>query len=166
MIDINHHKQAHSASAVLDCKPLLSWMFQIILIPFRLKLHLKKPFFPSSLHLKKNFPSWIMLIIFFFLFLFLSKTAPEAYRSSQARGWIWATSATYATACGNARSLTYWARPRIEPTFWLTLCQVINPLNHNGNSFSPFFKVLLKPTSPIQASLITDTLWTLPSSQL
>ena len=29
--------------------------------------------------------------------------------------WIWATSMTYATACSNARSLTHWVRPGIEP---------------------------------------------------
>ena len=28
---------------------------------------------------------------------------------------IWAASVIYAAACGNARSLTHWARPRIEP---------------------------------------------------
>ena len=52
---------------------------------------------------------------------------PAAYGRFKARGWIGAaaaclqhqiqaTSAVYTTAQGNARSLTHWARPGIEPT--------------------------------------------------
>ena len=71
----------------------------------------------------------------FFLSLSLSlfRATPSAYRGSQAKGrtgpvatiyatatqpephQIWATSTTCTTAHGNARSLTHWARPRIEP---------------------------------------------------
>ena len=42
---------------------------------------------------------------------------------------------TYATAWGNTGSLTHWAKPGIEPTTSRTLCWVLNPLNHSGNSF-------------------------------
>ena len=45
-----------------------------------------------------------------------------------------ATSATYTTACSNARSLTHWVRPGIDPTFSGTLWQVLNMLSHNKNS--------------------------------
>ena len=75
---------------------------------------------------------------FFFLMV-----APVAYRSSQARGsngscscrsvpppqqcHIWATSVTYAAACGNPGSLTHWARSGIKPASLLRLCQALNP---------------------------------------
>ena len=78
---------------------------------------------------------------------FLFRAAPVAYGSSWARGWIraaaaglhhnhgnwiWATLATYATFCGNARSLTHWVRPGIKPISLWKLCHVLNPLSHNG----------------------------------
>ena len=81
--------------------------------------------------------SWVIIIFAsFFLIYFcvcLFKAAPVAYGSSQARGWIRATAAslyhspkmdpsgiramsvTYNTAHGNARSLTHWAKPGMEP---------------------------------------------------
>jgi len=43
-----------------------------------------------------------------------------------------AASATYASACGHARSLTHRAGPRIIPTSSQTLCWVLNLLNHKG----------------------------------
>ena len=49
---------------------------------------------------------------------------------------IRATPAAHTTACGNAESLTHWARPGIEPIYSGTLRQVPNPLSHNGNSSS------------------------------
>ena len=59
--------------------------------------------------------------------LFFFRAVPKAYGSSQARGWIGAVaaglhhshsnvSATYTAAHGNARFLTHWVRPGIEPT--------------------------------------------------
>ena len=42
--------------------------------------------------------------------------------------------ATYTTACSNIGSLTYWARPGIEPTCSWRLHQVLNRLSHNRNS--------------------------------
>ena len=74
--------------------------------------------------------SWILLLLLLFFCLF--RAVPEAYGSSQARGWIgavavslshshsqsqiWVTSATYTIAHGNARSLTHWTGPGIEPS--------------------------------------------------
>ena len=52
--------------------------------------------------------------------------------------WIWAISVTYSAVCGNARSLTHWARPEIEPASSGTLHQVLNLLSHSGNSNLPF----------------------------
>ena len=46
---------------------------------------------------------------------------------------IWPASVTYATGWDNARSLTHWARPRIESESSHRY-QVLNPLSHNGNS--------------------------------
>ena len=51
---------------------------------------------------------------------------------------IRATSVTYTTPCGNARSLTYWTKPGIEPASSWTLYQVLNPLSHNRKAESPF----------------------------
>ena len=47
---------------------------------------------------------------------------------------IQATSAIHATACGNAASLTHWARSGIKPESSQTLCQALNTRSHNGNS--------------------------------
>ena len=49
---------------------------------------------------------------------------------------VWATSATYASVCGNAGSLTHWAKPRIEPKSSQRWHLVLNHLSHNGNSSS------------------------------
>ena len=80
-------------------------------------------------------------IFFFFLF----RAAPEAYGSSQARGWIriapqtqqteiQAAPVTYTADCGNVRSLIHWVRPRIKPTSSRKLHRVLNQLSCNGNS--------------------------------
>ena len=45
--------------------------------------------------------------------------------------WIWAASAACAPVCGNARSLTHWVKPGMEPTSSWTLCWVLNLLSHN-----------------------------------
>ena len=89
----------------------------------------------------------------FLIFLFMASTA--AYGSSQARGWIgaateiytsatasqiWAKSATYLAACDNAGFLSHGARPRIEPTSSRRPRQVLNLLNHSGNSKNWVFK--------------------------
>ena len=74
--------------------------------------------------------------IFNFIIL-LFRAAPTAYGGFQARGrisyschptpqpqqcGIWAPSATYTTAHGNAGSLTHWARPGIEPaSSWMLI---------------------------------------------
>ena len=87
------------------------------------------------------------------LFL-LFRAPPVAYGHSQARGWIrknyscqptpqpqqrriLTASVTYTAACGNARSLTYWARPGMEPAFSWRLYQVLKPLSHSRNSLPP-----------------------------
>ena len=47
---------------------------------------------------------------------------------------IQASSATYAAACSNVRSLTQWRRPGIEPTILTETMSVLNLLSHNGYS--------------------------------
>ena len=53
----------------------------------------------------------IFLFINFFFLLFRA-----AYGSSQARGRVGAVAASLSQSHSNARSLTHWARPGIEPT--------------------------------------------------
>ena len=79
-----------------------------------------------------------------------------AYGSSLVRGRIgaaapgpqprqhqmWATPMTYAEACCKVGALSHWARPGIEPVSPQTLCQVLNPLSHNGNSLLWFLMLL------------------------
>ena len=83
---------------------------------------------------KRELSSWFfsLSLFFFFFFFLLFRATLIAYRCSQARGrigavanqpmpqpqqhWIWASSATYSTASGNAGSLTHWERSGIEPT--------------------------------------------------
>ena len=93
--------------------------------------------------------SFFFFFFFFFFFVFcLFRAAPMAYGVSQARGLIGAAaaslhhshtrsespSATYTTAHGNARSLTHWWRPGIEPaTSWFLVR--INSMRHDGNSW-------------------------------
>ena len=86
----------------------------------------------------------------FFFFFFLFKAKPAAYGGSQVRGLIGAAAAGlrhnhsntgskcichHATACGNARSLTYGEKPGIEPASSCALCWVLNQLSHNGNAY-------------------------------
>ena len=82
-------------------------------------------------------------------FCFLFTVASVACLSSQAAGQvragaeayatatvtlIQAASATCAIAWNNTGSLTHWTRPGIEPASSWRLCQILNPLSHNGNS--------------------------------
>ena len=87
-------------------------------------------FWPAHLWMSVG-KSLILPIYVLCLFVLFFRATPMAYGSSQARGWIGATAAeptpqpqhyqiravslTYTTAHGNARSLTHWAGPGIEP---------------------------------------------------
>ena len=70
-------------------------------------------------------------------FFFLTMATPSAYGSSQAIGQIGTTNAGLCHR-HKARSLTYWARPGIEPMSSRTLPLVLNPLSYNGNSLTHF----------------------------
>ena len=115
-----------------------------------------------------------LFFFFFFFFFFLSffMAALAAYGGFQARDWIRAAAAglhhshsnadpscicTLPTACSNVRSLTHWSRPGIEPAFSWTLCQILNPLSHNGNSCSLVFKpaVFSPPWSGLRDLLVS-----------
>ena len=67
---------------------------------------------------------------------------------------IWATFVTYSIACDHAGSLTPWARPGIEPVSSWALCQVLNPLCHNRNSWNSVFNCL-PPESCFLGSLLS-----------
>ena len=92
--------------------------------------------------------TWVVSFFVCFACFFSFYAAPVAYGSSQA-SWscscwpmpqpqwcqIWAP-VTSAAACGNAGSLTHWARPGTELVSSQTQCQVLNHLNYKGNSLS------------------------------
>ena len=91
---------------------------------------------------------------FFFLFI----AAHVAYGSSQTRDWIGAAASAYAIATATPnlshicdlchslqqhRSLTHWVRPGIEPTSSQRQCWVLNLPNHNRNSKTIIFFLML-----------------------
>ena len=47
---------------------------------------------------------------------------------------VQATFVTYSASCSNTGSLTQWKRWGVKPISSWTLCCVLNPLSHNGNS--------------------------------
>ena len=115
------------------------------------------PFFPFlpldiSKFLSLEFPYNMTMATSLFFFFFIA--TPVAYGSFLARGrsgaaveacatatqphQIWAASVTYATACGNTRSLTHWARPGMEPTSSQRQHWVLSLLSCSGNSTSFF----------------------------
>ena len=88
--------------------------------------------------------------LFFVVVFLLFQATPVAYGGSQARSLIrataaclhhshiWATSAIYTTAHGNARFLTHWVRPGITPATSWFLVRVVSaeprwelPIHHN-----------------------------------
>ena len=78
--------------------------------------------------------------VFCFCFFFFFLAAPVAYGCSGARGWIWATSVTYTAAWGNARILTHWVRPGIEPvSSWI----LVMFLTHWATMVTPYWKIFL-----------------------
>ena len=68
----------------------------------------------------------------------------------------------YTEACSNARPVTHGVRPGIKPVSSWTLCRVLNPLSHNGNSNS-LFKHLSNTTH--NAPPMDITLGPLPDAQ-
>ena len=68
---------------------------------------------------------------------------------------IWATSATYAIAWGNAGSLTLSARSGINSASSQRQCQILNLLSHNGNSENSWFlKYKFQPKWTVRHSFI------------
>ena len=96
----------------------------------------------------RSFLFIVPFCIFCILFIIFT-AAPVAYGSSQARQlaskstpqpqpqqhWIRATSVTYAAAGSHSGSFTHWVRPGIKPASSWTLCQILNLLGHNRNSY-------------------------------
>ena len=66
--------------------------------------------------------------------------------------WIQAASVIIATACSNARSLTQWVRPGIEPSSSQRQHYVFNLLNHRRNSIEGF-KMLTCDLKKLEYSL-------------
>ena len=95
-------------------------------------------------------------------FFFPIKATCAAHGNSQARSWIGAAAAglyttaiatpdpsqsmIYSAPCGNAGSLTYWARGWnhiLMDTIW-----VLNPLSHNGNTIKCRFLFMKSRMGP------------------
>ena len=114
----------------------------------------------------KSSPKWGIWWSFFIYIFCLFRATPVPFGGSQARGQIgataaslqtqpqqcqiWASSATYTSAHGNARSLTHWARPGIEPVPSRILVRFISAepeLWSGGNLKSTFSPS--KPCKPI-----------------
>ena len=99
----------------------------------------------QALELWEN--KFLVFFDFFFFLLLLFMATPAAYGNFKDEGGIraaaariWAASVNYIAAHSNTGSLTHWVRPEIEPTSSWTLCWVLNPVNHNGNSQFLLFK--------------------------
>ena len=98
----------------------------------------------KNIFLGFKFPGTSQLLFqFFFLWLHLwhmdvprlvveSELQMLAYTTATTTR-IQAASETYTTACGNARALTHWARPGIEPASSQRQSWVLNLLSHDGN---------------------------------
>ena len=97
----------------------------------------------------------------FFFFLLFRATPVATNGGSRARGWIQAlaaslhhghskleisaASAIYTTAHGNARSLTHWARPGIEPAIsWMVTSKIRFHCTTTGTLIPPFLKIIFK----------------------
>ena len=61
-------------------------------------------------------PTLFYFIYYYYYYYCLSRAAPKANGSSQARGQIGAAAAGLRHSHSNTRSLTHWARPGMEPT--------------------------------------------------
>ena len=87
----------------------------------------KKTLFHISIHSIKDTGSLFLCYkvhsLYIYIFFFrLFRVAPAACWSFQARGRIIAVAAGLCHSHSNARSLTHWARPGIEPTSsWILL---------------------------------------------
>ena len=95
---------------------------------------------------------YIFFITFFLLFVFFlphhlwhMEFLGYGLNLSCCRGLcgIWATSVTYTATHSNTGLLIHWLRPGMEPVSSGTLCWVLNPLNHTGNSFITFLSLKL-----------------------
>ena len=100
-------------------------------LPFRLRSNYKQVSFSQSTSCQACGLLWFSMVILLFktapthvkcwlAFLFVSLRAiPMAYGGSQARGLIRDVGASLCHSHRNARSLTHWVRPGIEPaTSW------------------------------------------------
>ena len=101
--------------------------------------------------------SYSFFFSFFFLGLHLQyMEVPRLGGKSelQLQHRIWATSAFYIIACGNAGSLTHWARSGHRTCIFMDTSRVHNPLSHHGNSWCVI--LLLKVFSSLSGSWNND----------
>ena len=95
----------------LTCQTLGVIKFYTILYPIN-----QGVFGNGDLYIAPNEHSGILKnCLNFFVCFCLFRAAPTAYGSSQARSWIGPVAARLCHSHSNARSLTHWGRPGIEP---------------------------------------------------
>ena len=128
-VTCKHHftPQILQVSPTREDTPLQS--HHILITPKRGKADMPLLF---NIQYRFKVPKWTI----YFLFPFRPTCA--TYGSSWTRGGTGAATATYTIARAYTRSLTHCARPGMEPASSGTLCQVLNPLSHNGNSTISF----------------------------
>ena len=120
----------------------------------------------------QSLPLSLSLSLFFFFF----RVAPMAHGGFQARGLIRATAAGLShshsnegsklrlqpTLHGNARSLTYWARPGIEPASSWTLVGFVNHWTMTGTPTPESLGLLFPPMKKaLRFCQVSDSLWLL-----
>ena len=107
--------------------------------------------FPSLWYRLQTFFHYSFFVLFYLCFLRLHLQHMEVSRLG--KGWIRAAAASICHSHSNTisephlwpmpqvGSLTHWMRPRIEHASSWTLCQVLNPLSHNGKFHHNNFKL-------------------------
>ena len=84
------------------------------------------------------FMTWGLICFLFFLFIYFFFSGSHLQHMEVPELGVESELQLLAYSHSNARSLTHWMRSGIKPTSSRTLCQVLNPLSHSGNSEGSF----------------------------
>ena len=86
---------------------------------------------------------------------------PAAYRSSQARDWIWAATAPYTTDCSNTGSLTLCVVLGIKSVLPQRPCQILNLLCQRFQNFNDFKGLGIKIIYKLNEISVEKLFWCL-----